>query len=46
MQQALNLSVNKLKEDIVYENTNINTFVFDKLLTERHKSYYPLTDYK
>lgn len=46
MQQSLNLSVNKLREDIVYENTSITNFVFDKLLTERHMSYYPKTDYK
>ena len=32
MQQALNLSVNKLREDIVFENCNVNTFICTTLL--------------
>lgn len=34
MQQALNLSVNKLREDIVYENVNVNTFICTRLIQE------------
>ena len=32
MQQALNLSVHKLREDIVYENATIATFACDNLI--------------
>ena len=44
MQQALNLSVLKMREDIVYENTNINTFVCDTLIQPRNQEMYPGKD--
>ena len=44
MQQALNLSVLKMREDIVYENTNINTFVCDTLIQPRNQDMYPGKD--
>ena len=37
MQMSLNLSVNKLREDIVYENSCITTFACDNLMQERLK---------
>lgn len=41
MQQALNLSIFKLREDIVYENARITTFACDQLIQERTKKLYP-----
>ena len=32
MQMSLNLSMYKIREDIVYENANINTFTCDTLI--------------
>lgn len=46
MQMALNLSVFKLREDIVYENANINTFACDTLIQGRNKKYFPGKDIK
>lgn len=41
MQMGLNLSVDKLREDIVYENANINFFICDRLKQERNEAYLP-----
>lgn len=41
LQAALNLSVNKLREDIVYENANVNMFICDKFIQDRNKEFYP-----
>ena len=42
----MNLSVNKLREDIVYENANINMFICDKLIQDRNKELYPGKKYE
>lgn len=46
MQMGLNLSVLKLREDIVYENTNINIYLCDTLKQTRNKELMRPTDYR
>ena len=43
-QSALNLSLNKMREDLVYENSCINTFVCDRLIQPRNQKLYPGKD--
>lgn len=40
MQQAINLSVNKIKEDLVYENSCMAVFVPDRLAQERNAEWF------
>jgi hypothetical protein len=46
MQLSLNLSVKKLKEDIVYENSCITTMACEPLIQDRLKALYPGRNYK
>ena len=43
-QQALNLSMHKMREDIVYENSNVNTFICDRMVQSRNKTFFPGKD--
>jgi len=44
MQMATNLSVYKLREDIVYENCNVNTFACQTLIQPRNKENFQAKD--
>ena len=44
MQQALNLSVFKLREDLVYENANINIFACSRLHQKQNFEYFSRRD--
>jgi len=46
MQQGLNLNTNKLREDLVYENSVINMFVADRLMQPRNMKYFKNTNFK
>jgi len=45
-QQALNLSMYKMREDLVYENSKINTYICDRLMQERNVALFPGKDVK
>ena len=45
MQQALNLSVNKFSEGVVWDNSVVNTFVCDNLIQDRNKAMFPAVNH-
>ena len=46
MQMALNLSLNKYHEDIVWDNTCINTFICETLIQDRNIKMNPSVNHK
>ena len=45
MQQALNLSVNKFAEGVVWDNAIINTLACDTLIQDQNKKLFPAVNH-